>query len=248
MYRKHPNPNLPPWGGRGLEPEMIFVPGGTFKMGSDDYDSEKPIHDVTVQDFYIGKYPVTQAEWRAVMGSDPPELKFKGCDQCPVERVSWNEVQNFIKTLNQKTGKNYRLPSEAEWEYAARGGAKSLPLGEGKGGAGYKYAGSDNLDEVGWYGENSDGKTHPVGEKKPNELSIYDMSGNVWEWCEDVWHDNYKGAPQDGSAWLSGGDQARRVVRGGSWLDYVDGCRVSYRSYYVADIRYYDLGFRLAGY
>ncbi len=217
-----------------FEPEMVFVPGGTFKMGSNDYDDEKPIHEVTVQDFYIGKYPVTQAQWHAVMGTNPSY--FKNCNDCPVESVSWNDAQDFIKKLNAKTGKNYRLPTEAEWEYAARGGRESK---------GFKYAGSNNLNEVGWYGSNAKDKTHPVGQKKANELGIYDMSGNVWEWCEDVWHDNYNGAPKDGSAWLRGGDQARRVVRGGSWDDDANVCRCSYRYGYDPIVQVNNVGFRV---
>ena len=221
-----------------FEPEMVFVQGGTFQMGSNDYDSGKPIHDVTVKDFYIGKYPVTQAQWRAVMGSDPP-VRFKGCDECPVENVSGNDTQEFIKQINEKTGKNYRLPSETEWEYAARGGKHSK---------GFIYAGSNNLDEVGWYYGNSNRKTHPVGEKKATELGIYDMSGNVGEWCADVWHDNYDGAPKDGSAWMSDGNQDKRVVRGGSWLFNDNNSRVSYRISSNADSRSGSIGFRLAGY
>jgi len=155
------------------------------------------------------------------MGSDPPKLRFKGCDECPVERVSWNDIQEFIKTLNQKTGKKYRLPTEAEWEFAARGGAN---------GSSTKYAGSNNIDEVGWYTSNSGSKTRPVGGKKANELGIFDMSGNVWEWCEDDWHDNYNGAPTDGRAWIDSPRGNRRVLRGGSWSGNSGYCRVSNRS------------------
>ncbi len=217
-----------------FEPEMVFVEGGTFKMGSNDYDSEKPIHDVTLSDFYIGKYPVTQAQWHAVMGENPSH--FKGCDDCPVENVSWDDVQEFIKKLNDRTGKNYRLPTEAEWEYAARGGNKSK---------GYKYAGSDNLDEVGWYNGNAGSKTHPVGQKKPNELGIYDMSGNVWEWCAD-WYGAYPSEPQTNPTGPAKGTD--RVVRGGSWVDFDNFCRVSYRFRYNFDFRNLNIGFRLAGY
>ncbi|MEZ4915060.1 MAG: bifunctional serine/threonine-protein kinase/formylglycine-generating enzyme family protein [Chitinophagales bacterium] len=173
-----------------LEKNMVYVAGGSFTMGctseqgSDCYNYEKPAHTVSVQSFYIGKYEVTQEEWRAVMGSDPPELYFKGCDRCPVESVSWNDAQDFLKKLNAQTGKNYRLPSEAEWEYAARGGNKSK---------GYKYAGSDNINVVARYGGNSNNKTQTVGGKQANELGIYDMSGNVYEWCND-WYKGYPGA------------------------------------------------------
>jgi formylglycine-generating enzyme required for sulfatase activity/serine/threonine protein kinase len=223
--------------------QMVFVKGGAFTMGCTgeqgrNCDSdEKPAHQVTVRDFYIGKYEVTQKQWRAVMGSDPPELRFKGCDDCPVERVSWNDIQEFIKKLNQKTGKKYRLPTEAEWEFAARGGSAGSPT---------RYSGSNNIDDVAWYSENSNSKTHPVGRKKPNELGLYDMSGNVWEWCEDDWHNNYNGAPTDGRAWIDSPRGSGRVLRGGSWYGHAQYCRVSNRSSRTPDNRSYSLGFRLA--
>lgn len=219
---------------KGL-PEMVFVRGGTFQMGSNDHDREKPIHSVTLSDFEIGKYPVTQKVWQEIMGNNPSH--FKGCDDCPVENVSWNDVQEFLKKLNQKyPGKNYRLPSEAEWEYAARGGQQSK---------GYTYAGSNDIGEVAWYAENSGRKTHPVGSKKANELGIYDMSGNVWEWCQDAWHENYQGAPTDGSAWISGGEQWQRVLRGGSWGNVPNYCRAAFRLWYDPILRYGGCGFRL---
>jgi len=152
---------------------MVFVEGGTFMMGatseqeSDAFDWEKPAHRVTLSDFYIGKYEVTQAQWKAVMGSNPSY--FKG-DNLPVERVSWGDCQEFIRKLNERTGLTFRLPTEAEWDYAARGGNRSR---------GYKYSGSDDPDEVAWYWDNSGIKTHPVGQKRANELGLYDMSGNV---------------------------------------------------------------------
>jgi formylglycine-generating enzyme required for sulfatase activity len=214
--------------------EMVYIKGGTFQMGGNEYDREKPIHSVTLSSFYLSKYQVTQKQWTEIMGNNSSH--FKGED-LPVEKVCWNDAQTFLQKLNEKTGKKYRLPTEAEWEYAARGGNQSQ---------GYKYAGSSNLDEVGWYNKNSGNKTHPVGEKKPNELGLYDMSGNVWEWCEDIWHENYLGAPEDGTAWLTDGDSRRRVLRGGSWGDddYVSRVAVRYRLD-PAD-RYYDVGFRLA--
>lgn len=213
--------------------EMVFVKGGTFKMGSKDNVSEKPIHSVTLSDFYLGKYPVTQKQWQEIMGSNPSY--FKGCDDCPVEQVSWDDVQEFLQKINEKfPGQNYRLPSEAEWEYAARGGQQSK---------GYSYAGSDRLGEVAWYRSNSDG-THPVGGKKANELGIYDLSGNVWEWCQDVWHDTYQGAPNNGSAWISAGDQSWRVLRGGAWYLNDFNCRSTHR--YGSNRLYYVIGFRLA--
>ena len=218
--------------------EMIPVEGGTFTMGAteeqgnDAYDDEKPAHKVTLSSYAIGKYPVTQELWKAVMGNNPSY--FKGNDNLPVEQVSWDDCQEFIKKLNNLTGKDFRLPTEAEWEYAARGGKKSK---------GYKYSGSNNLDNVAWYSSNCGSKTHPVGEKKPNELGIYDMSGNVWEWCND-WYGNYQSsAVSNPTGPASGSD---RVSRGGSW-DCNDGdCRVSCRSYFVPGYRIYFLGLRLA--
>ncbi|HRD82415.1 MAG TPA: SUMF1/EgtB/PvdO family nonheme iron enzyme [Saprospiraceae bacterium] len=223
--------------------DMVQVKGGTFTMGWVEGRDEGlgifqiPAHEVTLKDFYIGKYPVTQAQWRAVMGSDPPELNNKGCDNCPVECVSWNDIQEFLKRLNALTGQQFRLPTEAEWEYAARGGHQSK---------GYLYSGSNNLDEVGWYSENSGGKTHPVGQKKPNELGLYDMSGNVWEWCEDDWHENYNDAPTDGRAWVDSLRDTSRANRGGSSGDASRHCRVADRSYWASELRSYDLSFRLA--
>lgn len=221
-----------------FEAEMVLVKGGTFQMGSNEYNDEKPIHSVALPDFYIGKYEVTQKQWRDIMGSDPSELGFPGCNQCPVERVSWDDVQQFLQKLNaQYPGYNYRLPSEAEWEYAAQGGQQSKE---------YTYAGSNKLEEVAWCYTNSGEKTHLVGRKKANELGLYDLSGNVWEWCADVWHNDYKGAPSDGSAWLKGGDPNRHVLRGGSWSNYVNYCRSAYRCWFNTSFRYYNVGLRLA--
>lgn len=200
-------------------------------------DSCRPVHDVKIKDFHLCKHPVTQAQWRAVMGDDPQELTFKGCDDCPVERVSWYDVQEFIKKLNKKIDGHYRLPTEAEWEYAARGGTASNKT---------KYAGSDKIEEVAWYKDYSGRKMQPVMQKKANELGFYDMSGNVLEWCQDVWHENYEGAPKDGSVWLSGGNQINRVIRGGSWFGADFYSRVSYREYYYADAHDFDIGFRVA--
>lgn len=218
--------------------DMVPIRGGTFEMGSEDgYSDENPVHSVTVADFHLCKYPVTQAQWRSVMGSDPEELCFAGLDDCPVERVSWHDVQDFLEMLNHLTGKQYRLPSEAEWEFAARGGITPK---------GFKYAGSDDPDEVAWYDRNSGGNTHPVGEKKANERGLYDMSGNVWEWCEDVYHPNYHGAPTDGSAWISDGNKASRVVRGGSWDSISDRCGSTNCDWNYAYRRSQYIGFRLA--
>lgn len=224
-----------------LERDMVRVAGGSFTMGCKDaqrdgdcYDSEKPPRTVNVKDFSIGKYEVTQAQWRAVMDRNPSDNE--GCDQCPVENVSWNDIQDFLKKLNALTGERYRLPTEAEWEYAARGGARSKD---------YLYSGSKNLDEVGWYDDNSGGKTHPVGKKAANELGLYDMSGNVWEWCEDDWHDDYKGAPKDGRAWVGSSRGGNRVSRGGSWFNDAESCRAAYRGDWYPASRRSNVGFRL---
>lgn len=207
-------------------------------MGGNDEQAEsreKPVQQVEVPDFYLGQHPVTQALWQAVMGENPSF--FPGADR-PVESVSWDDCQVFIQRLNERTGQTYRLPSEVEWEYAARGGALS---------EGYRYAGSDLLDEVGWYGRNSGNETHPVGQKLPNELGLYDMSGNVFERCEDDWHDSYEGAPVDGSAWIDQPQRAaRRVSRGGLWFFAAQYCRVAFRNPYSPGHRDDGLGLRLA--
>jgi formylglycine-generating enzyme required for sulfatase activity len=219
--------------------DMVFVLGGTFTMGctaeqlSDCNDNEKPEHYVTLNDFYIGKYEVTQAQWKAVMGSENNPSYFRG-DNLPVEQVSWNDVQDFIKILNERTGKNYRLPTEAEWEYAARGGNnKSV----------FKYSGSNNVGEVAWHDGNSENTTHAVGTKKANELGIYDMSGNVYEWVSDR-YDKYSDADQTNPTGPATGSY--RVERGGSWLVHEWRARVSYRDYIAPDRKDQTLGFRLA--
>jgi len=232
--------------------EMILVEGGTFHMGSSDgEDDEKPVHEVIVDSFWIGKYEVTQKEWQSVMGTNPS--KFKG-ENNPVERVSWHDAVKFCNQLSLKDGlepvyrfsgeiiecdftKNgYRLPTEAEWEYAARGGQKSL---------GYKYAGSNNAGSVAWYYDNSGGKTHRVGTKQPNELGLYDMSGNVWEWCWDWYGEGYylhslmknPRGPSSGP---------RRVLRGGGWGNYAEYVRSAFRGCNTPSYSGGDLGFRLS--
>ena len=215
---------------------MVYVSGGTFTMGatseqgSDAYDNEKPTHSVTLSSFYLCKYEVTQALWRAVMGNNPSN--FKG-DNLPVEQVSWNDCQTFISRLNNLTGKNFRLPTDAEWEYAARGGNRSR---------GYKYSGSNVLSDVAWYDGNSSDKTHPVGTKSPNELGLYDMSGNVWEWCSD-WYGTYSSSAQTNPTGPSSGSS--RVNRGGGWFNVNRNCRSSNRSYDAPDFRDNYLGLRL---
>lgn len=219
--------------------KMIHVEGGTFTMGatseqgSDADSDEKPTHSVTLSSYYIGETPVTQELWEAVMGNNPSDSKGA---QRPVENVSWVDCQDFIRCLNQRTGKNFRLPTEAEWEYAARGGRKSN---------GSKYAGGSSVDDVAWYTNNSDSETHPVAQKRANELGLYDMSGNVWEWCQD-WYDSdyYKKSPtRDLKGPTSG---SSRVARGGCWHNGAWDCRVSCRNYNSPDFRYCGLGLRLA--
>ena len=224
---------------KGVSFDMIAVEGGTFTMGataeqaSDAYSDEKPTHQVTLSSYYIGKTEVTQELWQAVMGSNPSG--FSGAN-LPVEKVSWEDCQIFIAILNELTGKYFRLPTEAEWEYAARGGSKSQ---------GYKYSGSNTVDDVAWYPSNSSSKTHPVATKAPNELGIYDMSGNVLEWCRD-WYSSsyYSSSSQYNPTGPASG--SRRVYRGGSWGSSARLCRVSYRDYNGPSYRFYNLGLRLA--
>jgi formylglycine-generating enzyme required for sulfatase activity len=227
--------NLP----NGITLEMVSLPAGQFLMGSPDSDSdaksyEKPQHQVKVNSFAIGKYPVTQAQYQAVMGNNPSH--FKNNPQNPVENVSWNDAQAFCEKLSQITGKTYRLPTEAEWEYACRAGTTTR----------YYFGDNDNqLGNYAWYDGNSGGKTHPVGQKKPNGWGLYDMSGNVWEWCEDNWHNSYAGAPDDGSAWLDN-DNDYPIVRGGSWGLNPYNCRSAIRNYIIRrDPRFYVFGFRV---
>ena len=208
----------------GISIDMVRVEAGTFTMGAtaemkDPNDDEKPTHRVTLtNDYYIGKYEVTQALWKAVMGNKPS--RFKG-DNLPVDLVSWKDCQKFLSKLNRITGKTFRLPTEAEWEYAARGGNKSR---------GYQYSGSNNPSDVAWYKDNykdnSGRKTHAVGTKQPNELGIYDMSGNVEEWCQD-WYGAYSSSSQVNPTGANSGSD--RVIRGGSWGSIASGCRLSFR-------------------
>ena len=217
----------------GVSFVMKRVAGGTFQMGSDDseaYSDEKPVHSVTVSTFYMGETEVTQALWKAVMGSNPSN--WKG-DNLPVEMVSWNDCQEFIRKLNSLTGRSFRLPTEAEWEYAARGGSRS---------GGTKYAGSSSIGSVAWYTDNSASKTHAVKGKSPNELGLYDMSGNVWEWCSD-WKGSYGSGSQTNPKGPSSG--SHRVLRGGSWRSNARDCRVSYRLDFGPDFRDGRNGFRL---
>ena len=243
----------------GVSFNMIYVQGGTFQMGSDDseaWDDEKPIHSVTLSDYYIGETEVTQELWEAVMGTTVEQQRKKAeeyygfeCDlygvgsTYPMYYISWDECQEFIKKLNQLTGKNFSLPTEAQWEYAARGGNKSR---------GYKYAGSDTIGEVAWYDVNAcdgvgssspDYGTHRVGTKSANELGLYDMSGNVYEWCSD-WDGDYSTSSQTNPTGPTTG--SRRVLRGGCWRRDAQICRVADRDNFNPAYRNSTYGFRLA--
>ena len=220
----------------GINIEMVKVEAGSFNMGAtpemqDPDTDEKHVHRVTLtNNYYIGKYEVTQALWKIVMGSNPSNSKG---DNLPVEQVSWNDCQDFISKLNAMTGKRFRLPSEAEWEYAARGGNKSR---------GYQYSGSNTIGDVAWYDGNNSSMTHAVGTKQPNELGLYDMTGNVWEWCQD-WYDSYSSSPQTNPIGAVSGSY--RVRRGGSWFDSTWRCRSSYRRFITSANRSSNFGLRL---
>ena len=217
--------------------EFVFIHGGCFEMGDsfgDGNTDEKPVHEVCVSDFYLGKYAVTQGQWRAVMGNNPSYLDECGND-CPVESISWNDAQEFILKLTQRAGKRFRLPTEAEWEYAARNGGKRE-----------KWAGTSKESELGeyaWYSNNSGSKTHPVGQKRANGLGLHDMSGNVWEWCQD-WYgwDYYQGSANNPQG-PSSGD--RRVLRGGSWLTGAKNVRTALRTGLDPRVGFANYGLRL---
>lgn len=236
--------------------DMVFVKGGIYTMGctseqTDCENDEIPSHQVALYSYYIGKYEITQLQWLNVMGSYPSESTFFRCDECPITNVSWFDVQLFIIKLNQVTGKNYRLPTEAEWEYAAKGGQLSKK---------YQYSGSNSIENVGWYWKNSgkyplDGewnedkivnnssKSRRIGTKHPNELGIYDLTGNVWEFCSDwygLYQPGFKATPQ--------GPQAgeRKIIRGGSWFEDSKNCRVTVRNKIQPESVSNHIGFRLA--
>lgn len=221
---------------------LVEVKGSTFLMGSEDKDTyrEKPAHSVIVSDFWMGEYIVTQALWKAVMGEENAPFRFKG-EERPAEWVSWDMINDeFLSRLNNMTGENYRLPTEAEWEYAARGGIHASP---------YQYAGSNRLEDVGWCAVNSHRETKPVGLKKPNALGLYDLSGNVYEWCFDWWSDGdyYRKCKNEGIVDNPTGPArgGARVVRGGCWNGLSLNCRVSRRGSYDPQDVYSLVGFRL---
>jgi formylglycine-generating enzyme required for sulfatase activity len=263
--------------------DMMLIPGGEFMMGSPEeeivgaslgdsphrFSNESPQHPVTVPDFYMGKYPITQAQWRAVVNDksvdsdlNPEPAHFKGDaasprDNHPVEQVSWFEATKFCTKLSQLTGRKYRLPSEAEWEYACRAGDKKnnpFHFGPTITTDLANYRGTDS-EEYKWSGSYGDGpkgiyreETTPVEMFSPNAFGLYDMHGNVWEWCQDHWHDNYTGAPADGSAWIDSDaeEKAPRMLRGGCWFVNPCYCRSACRfSYNDPDLHSNDIGFRV---
>ncbi len=224
---------------------MVYVEGGTFTMGAtseqgkDAYKDEKPTHSVTLSSYYMGETEVTQALWEAVMGSPASynggwTSEYGVGNNYPAYRVSWEDCQTFINRLNSLTGQQFHLPTEAQWEYAARGGSKSR---------GYKYSGSSDVGSVAWYDGNGSSTTHPIKTKSPNELGLYDMSGNVWEWCSD-WYGSYSSGSQTNPTGAS--SVSYRVFRGGSWFNNARNCRVSYRRYSAPSGRSYNIGLRLA--
>ncbi|MEL7331058.1 MAG: formylglycine-generating enzyme family protein [Cyanobacteria bacterium J06560_2] len=249
-----------------VEPlRMMLIPAGSFLMGSpadelDRRDNEGPQHEVSLSQFFMSKYPVTQAQWQAAaalpevnreLESNPS--RFKG-EQLPVERVSWYEAVEFCDRLTLHTNRQYRLPTEAEWEHACRAGTTTpFYFGESITTDLANYQGTDN-ESLGWSGSYGDGpngeyreKTTPVGQlDTPNAYGLCDMHGNVYEWCQDHWYDNYEGAPTDGSAWLTDNEGAGRIIRGGSWLSIPELCRSAYRPYYYPVSRSHNLGFRVS--
>ena len=215
-------------------PEMISLPGGRFKMGTTGKNAAEdnpalPAHAVEVKSFAIGKFEITQDEWHAVMGTRPGHFKN---GKHPVEQVTWKFAKEFTRKLSEKTGKSYRLPTEAEWEYAARAGQETD-----------HYFGTNDaaLGEYAWFDDNSDESTHPVGQRKPNAFGLYDMYGNVWEWLEDCWNHNYNGAPTDGSAWLAG-DCSQRIARGGTWYSKPASVSSAARAKFASELRYSTRG------
>ena len=219
----------------GVSIELVLVEGGRFEMGSNEEKREEPIHEVEVSSFYMSKYQITQKQWVIIIDHNP---SYNKRENHPIELVSWEESQVFIEKLNAKTKESFRLPTESEWEYAARGGRYSQ---------GFKYAGSDKLKQVGWYKRKGVNGSKEVGLLQCNELGLYDMSGNVMEWCEDDFHWNYKRAPSDGSAWIDTPNRrTHRVLRGGSFFSEEEFCRSTFRTWGKPDKNSGDAGFRLA--
>ncbi|WP_365670753.1 SUMF1/EgtB/PvdO family nonheme iron enzyme [Okeania sp. SIO3I5] len=221
--------------GNGIKLEMVYIPGGSFLMGSPENEAQKesdesPQHQVTLQPFYMSKYPITQNQYQAIMGNNPS--KFQGGSR-PVENVSWHNATEFCGKLSEKTGKIYTLPSESQWEYACRAGT-TTPF----------YFGETITSELVNY-ENQIGQTTDVGSFPPNTFGLYDIHGNVWEWCLDVWHGDYNGAPTDGSAWETAGDNSKRLLRGGSWGNNSRNCRCARRNNNLLSFHLFYVGFRI---
>jgi formylglycine-generating enzyme required for sulfatase activity len=231
--------------------EMVAIPAGRFQMGSTEYSSEQPVHQVAIAPFFLGKYPVTQAQWQAVaafpkvkIDLNPDPANFEGDDR-PVEQVSWWEAMEFCDRLSRKTNRTYRLPSEAEWEYACRAGTTTpFHFGETITTDLANYNGNYTYGS-GAKGEYRQSTTSVGNFGVANAFGLYDMHGNVWEWCADRWHENYEGAPNDGSAWLTDNQEAQRLLRGGSWDSDPRHCRSAYRAQYAPDDRNYNVGFRV---
>ena len=223
--------------GKDIKLEMVYVPSGSFLMGSNEYDTEKPIHRVTIPSFYISKYTITQQQYQLIMGKN--QSRFRGANR-PVEEVTWDDAMSFRQKLSKLTGKQYTLPSESQWEYACRAGT-TTPFCFGE------TITPDLVNHEGnhTYGKAPIKKTTDVGNFPPNAFGLYDMHGNVREWCLDHWHENYQGAPSDGSAWLSDNDKANRLLRGGSWLIYPRDCRSASRLSLTPDYHYFSVGFRV---
>ncbi|PZV14527.1 MAG: hypothetical protein DCF20_12840 [Pseudanabaena sp.] len=225
--------------GNGIYMEMVRIESGKFALGSPPNeigrrDNESPISEVNVPAFYIAKFAVTQEQWVAIMGSNP--AMFRENLQAPVENISWLETQDFCRKLATRSQHLYRLPSESEWEYACRAGTNTA----------YHFGDSPSqLADYAWFSDNANKRSHPVGQKVPNPWGLYEMHGGIWEWCEDVWHDNLNGAPADGSAWISDGYASRRVRKGGSWSNEARLCRSASREWHWQSDRYNDIGFRV---
>jgi|GEM_PF-6307973 len=215
---------------------MVKVEGGSFDMGGNRYEDEKPIHKVFLNDFFIGIHLVTQDLWVDIMGGFNPAC-FQYSQRAPIENISWEEVKVFLKKLNGLTGKQFRLPTESEWEYAARGGNTRKIKN-------YTFSGSNTIDHVGWYNQNSRNSTNVVGLMVPNALGLYDMCGNVCEWVEDNWQPSYKNAFNDGRPWISTFEK-KRVIRGGSWANSSDCCRIAHRESILQHEKTSSIGFRL---
>jgi len=228
----------PPAGSAWIDPttgmEFVYLPGGCFNMGAaDGSGDEQPLHRVCVKGFYIGRYEVTQAQYKQLVDRNPSH--FKGPNR-PVEQVNWDDARNMVVEMSAVSGHKYRLPTEAEWEYACRAGGQHDP-----------FCGTGGANQLAWFEGNSAGQTHDVGQKRPNAWGIYDMSGNVWEWTQDCWHPDYSGAPKDGSAWVSGEDTdcSRRISRGGGWLVKHSSIRAAQRSRVDFTVRCMLQGFRI---